>query len=854
MKFVEKIQEQLARAQRNLIFFFDDEGRYLEELSGVEDAGIEVVQVQQNYFQLKYQLEFELVKEKVLIYHPYARPKGKELEKYPLLDLLVGNTELRVDPVSEFMAEYGINPLEHQTLVTQYRKQLLKKTAQRKLAKILDASNFTKANLQLGLISLALDFNTVTDRGFNIAKWLTAATDKKQFAKVNKRLEEQNLEEELIKWIENLTGLKNERLSLEFAAEVAAKIKYNVLTGYLEKPSAEDTYTKLKLERTADINRLLAFFKDWETHPELNSKIESVFEELAPVIQPEKILNWYGIDAEYGYYSDKSITEILHQLFDNLEGDPQQVTDSAIKWKKNDRLPEQTTAQFQFIYHAAEVYLNLQPYGHFRFNTPEDYIREYTQELYKIDKHYREALLAYETIRNYQYELEGIAEEQFSNLNTTYDNFLKTLNVEWQKLLEEKKFDFHSIDFPKQFNFYKDNLHDFPHKMVVIISDAFRYELATDLYDELIANSKNNVQLDAMLASVPSYTNLGMSNLLPNQQLVAEEGTKDISYKINGISTQSGKREVILQEMNPDNKTLKFTDMKKMKREEKRDFFRKSKITYLYHDWVDAIGDSGGTEHATFEATRQAHRELEGMIRDLSGDMKISNITVTADHGFIFNYKQLQETAREDFPEAEKVYKDHSRFVIADSFPGKVDGYSFLLRNTTNIDTELQVAIPRAINRYKKSGNIGLQFVHGGASLQEVIVPVLRFNKQWEKVQKSVGFKRIDGNTKIASGSLKVTLLQNEPVSNELRDAELVLGLYSETGDLFSNEVQLHLNATSTNPKERIFEEILSLNSEGSKASFCYLKAFAKVDVNRLNPVELNDLIKITTYTEIDDF
>jgi hypothetical protein len=34
-----------------------------------------------------------------------------------------------------------------------------------------------------------------------------------------------------------------------------------------------------------------------------------------------------------------------------------------------------------------------------------------------------------------------------------------------------------------------------------------------------------------------------------------------------------------------------------------------------------------------------------------------------------------------------------------------------------------KIAIPRAINRYRKQGNIGIQFVHGGASIQELITP-----------------------------------------------------------------------------------------------------------------------------------
>jgi len=62
------------------------------------------------------------------------------------------------------------------------------------------------------------------------------------------------------------------------------------------------------------------------------------------------------------------------------------------------------------------------------------------------------------------------------------------------------------------------------------------------------------------------------------------------------------------------------------------------------------------------------------------------------------------------------------------------------------------------------------------------------------------------------------------------------------------------LNSTSANPKERLFEVILSLNSQGSKANFGYLKAFEKKDKTRLNPLGLNDLIKISSLMEKDEF
>ncbi|NQV91733.1 PglZ domain-containing protein, partial [Candidatus Woesearchaeota archaeon] len=277
-------------------------------------------------------------------------------------------------------------------------------------------------------------------------------------------------------------------------------------------------------------------------------------------------------------------------------------------------------------------------------------------------------------------------------------------------------------------------------------------------------------------------------------------------------------------------------------------------VTYIYHDWIDVIGDKKRTEYETFQATTKAIEDIKWMIRNISGELGIAHVYVTSDHGFLFNHTELQESSREVLPKAKGYNRDHVRFVVSDEFEGKVDGYKMNMKDTTNIDTDLQIAVPRAINRYRKQGNVGVQFVHGGASVQELLTPVVKFYKNKKELLQVVTFKRIDQTDKITSGSLKITLLQDQPVSNESKSAEVIFGLYSDTGELFSNEVKVHFNSTSSNPRERMFDVILTLNSVGSNASFCYLKAFDQQDKAKLNPLGSNDLIKISSLMEIDEF
>ena len=850
---IEKIKDLFKQHNRNIIFYFDKDGSFKEELQAIEDAGIKVVEVSNNYFELKYKLEFEWTKDLVFLYHPFAKPSPTKIKKYPLLGLLRANVELRLDDASEFLSDYKLNEI-HLPVVKHYITQLKLKSNQKKLAKILDPDHFSSDNLKLGLIAITLKYNAVTDKNNCMSRLLEIAIDENKLDKTIKNLKELELDEMVLLWFNNLLDTKHSQLNYEALTEIANKLKYNVLAGFIEKPVSADSYSKLKLERTADINKVQSFFHDWQVQSGSKYNINDVFNVLAKDIVTSNLLEWYGIEQEYGFYSEEMLGAIINGLYDNVKTNFTETKDKSIKWKRSVILEDRLKLQVVFLYHVASILEVLNSFKSFKFNTPDDYINAYKNELYKVDLHYRKATLAFDNVRDKLFEFEDKAIPLFNEINTKYDRFLIELNTEWQKILQENNFNFHNIKANKQFDFHKNYLQDFNAKIVVIISDAFRYELGYELYDELMADSKNLVEIEPYLASLPSYTNLGMSNLLPNKGISVEKGDKDLVFKIDGKSTISANRAKILQNSEPKSACLDYSQAMKFSRDEGRDFFKNNRVLYIYHDWMDSIGDKKRTEHETFNASTKTIEDIKSLIMKIYG-WNVYHVLVTSDHGFLYNNTELTESSREQLPKPKGYSRDHTRFVVADDFESKLDGYGLEMKNTTNIDTDLKIAIPRAINRYRKQGNIGVQFVHGGASLQELVVPVVKFYKDTKKEKSDlVTFKRIDQNDRISSGSIKITLLQDQPVDNELKSAEVLFALYSEKGDLYSKEVEVHFNSTSGNPKERIFETILSLNTLGSNASFCYLKAYHKDDKSRLNPLGINDLIKVNTLMEKDEF
>src|SRR5690606_20835860 len=56
-------------------------------------------------------------------------------------------------------------------------------------------------------------------------------------------------------------------------------------------------------------------------------------------------------------------------------------------------------------------------------------------------------------------------------------------------------------------------------KVFVIVSDALRYEAAAEFAQRLNAANRWTAEVEAVLGSLPSYTQLGMAALLPGRRL-----------------------------------------------------------------------------------------------------------------------------------------------------------------------------------------------------------------------------------------------------------------------------------------------------------------------------------------------
>ena len=103
-------------------------------------------------------------------------------------------------------------------------------------------------------------------------------------------------------------------------------------------------------------------------------------------------------------------------------------------------------------------------------------------------------------------------------------------NVYLRKLADETNYllanDQHS-KVPMQKRFFKKTIQPILEKestrVFVIISDALRYEVGHELCERLNGRINGEASVSPMLASLPTYTQLGMASLLPNRTLTIGE-------------------------------------------------------------------------------------------------------------------------------------------------------------------------------------------------------------------------------------------------------------------------------------------------------------------------------------------
>ena len=841
-------QFQIHDALR-VLFLFDPDGAYAGDVEAWDGDGVRCVRVEDPGFSLTYRLEMEWADERVLLYLPHTRPRS--VEEYPLGDLLVANRVLHIDRLAEFMEAFGLEDRHRRVAEAYFKGELEYKNRQEVLRPVLRPERFTERNVQQGLAAYHLDatpFRTVPSEDELLAAVFVEALDGDRFDAYRQKSEERQFADFLGHLLARRFELDRLRFDVEQVREAAERLKYNLLRRTLGDVAAEDPYVhRLAIDTPTLLQQLYGLAAVWESSATLARPYPEVLDRLAPGVDETRLVAAYGADASFGYLSPTLRRARIEQGAAGVRAHPSRVRDQIVGPLRSSH-DEATSALADLLWHMASFYATRSAYSTLDWTQPERFVEAYTEALYVCDTHYRHAALSFRRIRTRHPHDRELVEEAYEHFLHDYDDlFVTPLNVAWQRCLQEAIRRGESLPGDGLARFFPIYVNDAP-KTAVIISDGLRYEVARELQDRLQTDRRRETEIGSLLAPLPSVTALGKASLLPHETI----GWDGTGFTIDGLRTGSTKqREAVLQRVVEESRAMTYEEISALGIRAGRDLFMANPLIYVYHDRIDATGDKAATEADTPGAVEETVEELFHLVRTIT-NFNVYRVVITADHGFLYSERELPESQQEPFPEAEEpVLLRKNRCVVAAGVPG-AEGYRFPIRRVSTVEEDWTVAVPRAVNRYQLQGS-GKRYAHGGASLQEMVVPVLEVRKAREDRAVKVGVRLVARSNTITSGSLKVQLLQVDSISNDVQARTLRVGLYDDHDELVSDENDVVLQSTSSNPTDRTYSVVLTLRPEANDLNAVRCRGYDADDPTKLNPV-VEQRFTIQRLFDQDDF
>ena len=377
-----------------------------------------------------------------------------------------------------------------------------------------------------------------------------------------------------------------------------------------------------------------------------------------------------------------------------------------------------------------------------------------------------------------------------------------------------------STGLTRQLDFYARHVRHHKERTVVIISDALRYEVGRTLFEKIQADEKCTATISAMQAVLPSYTRFGMAALLPHKTIAV---CPDLRVTIDGKPTDDLKqREAILQAAQPNSRCVQFDDIKSMKVAQLREVFTGQDVVYVYHNQIDARGDKANTENEVFAACEEAIDEIFALIKRLTASANTIHYIITADHGFIYKRDKLHESDKiGGMPDAGRRFALTSECIQADGVA------SLPLASITGAADDRTVYFPLGSDLFKAAGS-GLNYVHGGSSPQELIIPLIDVKTEKGRRDTTVAqIVLVSLNYKITNLITTLDFLQSDPVSDVVKETTYRLYFIADTNEKISNENLYIADRKDTDSTKRVFRLRFSFkNRKYDRSRKYYLVAF----------------------------
>jgi hypothetical protein len=271
-----------------------------------------------------------------------------------------------------------------------------------------------------------------------------------------------------------------------------------------------------------------------------------------------------------------------------------------------------------------------------------------------------------------------------------------------------------------QTDIFKEMIAGAPKPVAYFMVDAFRYEMGAELVERLPKSAE--VNLRPAIGALPGITPIGMAALLPGAAASFSVSSQDGnlgSMIADKFLPNLASRQKFAASQIPGLVDLSLDELLTLSASKLHKKLEGAQVVIVRSQEIDQFGETGHT---------LARLVMDSVIDNLAkavrrlGTEGIENSVISADHGHLFFGQDRDESMRIDSPGGETV-ELHRRCWIGrgGSTPS---GCIRVQAGMLGYGSDLDFVFPGGSGVFRSGGD--LAYHHGGLSLQEVVIPVLK--------------------------------------------------------------------------------------------------------------------------------
>jgi uncharacterized protein (TIGR02687 family) len=781
---VPKIQNALEKefARKRLVFWYDpDLIGWQQEFEAVQLPGVVKIAVQGNEFAIKHRIAREAPQQRFLLYFR-GQAQPPDTQNWLLDQLLAHGPPFSPDRASLALIDAGLPP-EFKALTAQHIEFFRNTERVSKLKEWLKPDD-TENDVLLKMTAVACRTEPTVE-AIQLALLGELARDKNdRWAQIEKFA---------------LTAPWWKRLAAHFGYVTTTPALLDFVLSLFR------AVTPMGASSLLDPRQALVFLNRWKDSEEYRVAFEMLSERADALLNVSAALN--QIDDVRPLLTHETYRRIDLRILADLrnglvngtlptaEARQRAEARAQLHWARHDKgiqsLYRALAVAAEFVEALSKTDLTVESF--------DAGLVKYATSWWRMDQLYRQFIFHFTDSAQ-----TALLEQLASRIEGLYVNeFLSKLAQRWQEWLDRCP-KWISTTMPSQrelvARFVQPQLAE-GRKVLVIVSDALRYEAGRSLLERILREDRWTAEVRPVLGVLPSFTQLGMAALLPHTTLEFDTRGQTILADGNTTAGTKARGDILAARFGGKGAAISAEDFLALNsKTDGRELSRANDVVFVFHNIIDAVGDKRDTEHKTCAAVEDAVEDIVRLLKKAAA-MNISHFLVTADHGFLYQHEPVAESDFLAIPEPPGTLQYQRRFIVAPALPDDPRLRRFT-SNELGLAGGLAFAFPKGIQRLRLQGS-GSRYVHGGTSLQEVVLPVLEVKKERASDIVRVEVDIVRCGQQITTGQVTITFLQNDPVAEKCLPRDLRAGFVSRTGIPISETKSLTFDSTAEDTRQR---------------------------------------------------